>query len=128
MTGYISNGDIYSLVDSGKGVINFFGKGRNFIGQTCLLNKDIKAIGNYQSDTLKLINKAWGQPLTNYKRAGSWFMDYDFCIENNIVMIYKRGVSLAAFRLFSDNIFSIEFFLDHQFRLIERYIHPQRGN
>ncbi len=126
MQGYVRNGDFYSILDEKNGRIEFLTKGRKVIGQTRLFNKDIKAIGNYQTDSLKLLNRAWGQPFTGYSRPSNWYLDYDYYINNGIAAIYKGNTLIAAFVILSDNMYAVEYLLDVQFRLIERYINPQR--
>ena len=126
---YVRKGQIYSFVDPIRKVVCFVANGRKFIGNMAMLNSDVKQIYNYQINTLKLLHQAliYKRVPPQWQRSSQWLHPYDYFIENNVAWIYREGNCLGSFIVCTDNARVLEFFLETQMKLIERFINPKKS-
>lgn len=130
----LKNGVLNSFIDPHyePKTISFMARGRKPWGYTYVLNRDLKAVYNYQMSTLKLYAQAMIHKRVSDKwqarRGLNWLNSYDVMIDNcNVAWIYREGSCLASFYVCTDNTLVLEYFLETQIKLIERYINPRKS-
>lgn len=129
----IRNGELHSFIDPHYEPmsISFMARGRKGWGETYVLNKDLKAIYNYQLSTLKLYAQAMIHKRVSDKwnahRSLNWLNGYDVWINNNVAWFYREGNCIANFYVFTDNTNVLEYFIETQMKLIERFINPKKS-